>query len=70
MIPRRRALSLRGSTLEIAQQMQKEIQERLAKAGVEVIERTSATWRIHRRLPARCFAVSRLARWSRPAKDC
>jgi hypothetical protein len=30
--------SLRGNTAEIAQQLQKEIQDRLAKAGVEVIE--------------------------------
>jgi regulator of protease activity HflC (stomatin/prohibitin superfamily) len=31
-------LSLRGNTAEIAQQLQKEIQDRLSKAGVEVIE--------------------------------
>jgi regulator of protease activity HflC (stomatin/prohibitin superfamily) len=31
-------LSLRGNTTEIAQQLQKEIQDRLSKAGVEVIE--------------------------------
>jgi regulator of protease activity HflC (stomatin/prohibitin superfamily) len=30
--------SLRGSTLEIAQQLQREIDERLAQAGVEVLE--------------------------------
>jgi regulator of protease activity HflC (stomatin/prohibitin superfamily) len=32
------ALSLRGSTAEIAKDLQQEIQERLAKAGVQVIE--------------------------------
>jgi regulator of protease activity HflC (stomatin/prohibitin superfamily) len=31
-------LSLRGNTAEIAQQLQKEIEDRLAKAGVQVIE--------------------------------
>lgn len=31
-------MSLRGNTAEIAQQLQKEIQERLARAGVDVIE--------------------------------
>src|SRR5262249_26334852 len=31
-------MSLRGNTLEVAEHMKKEIQERLARAGVEVIE--------------------------------
>lgn len=51
--------TLRGSSQEIAQVMQQQLQSRVEKAGLEIEEVRLPIWPMRRRLPPLCSSVSR-----------
>jgi regulator of protease activity HflC (stomatin/prohibitin superfamily) len=60
-------LSLRTASDEITGELRREVQDRLAKAGIEVIEARFRTSRTRRRSRKRCCAASKPVRSSRRA---
>jgi len=60
--------SLRGNTVEIAEELCRELQERLAIAGVEVLEARLTILLMPQRSPALCCSASRLPQFWPPAR--
>ena len=58
-------VSLRGSTAVVADHLKQEVQQRLLKAGVEVLEARISHLRTHRKSRQPCFSGSRRAPSSR-----
>ena len=48
-------ITLRSSVNEVSEALEKEVQERLSMAGIEVMEAVLDTWRMPRKLPMQCL---------------
>lgn len=61
-------LTLRSGGEEINEQLEQKLNERLAMAGIEVVEARINIWHMHRKLLPSCYVVSKLLLLSAHAK--